>query len=101
MNAVPWRGFGRGAGWGRDFWGGGFGFGRGWRNRCYATGRPGWWGPYDVYEAPYHGYEGFYGAPDQKTEKQALKGQAEALQSELDLIKKRLSELDAAGASEN
>ena len=51
------------------------------------------------YGAPY-----LYGAPYQKPdpdlEKQALKGQAEALQSELEFIKKRLSELETGSEVE-
>ncbi len=40
MNTVPGQGggFGMGFGRGRGFGGGG----RGWRNRFFATGRPGW-----------------------------------------------------------
>ncbi len=100
MSAVPGRGFGRGAGWGRGFWGSGFGGGRGWRHRFYATGRPGWWGAFGAYDAPYYGPEGASRAPAPEMEKQALKGQAEVLQSELDSIRKRLDELET-GASED
>ncbi len=83
MNPIPGRGFGMGFGRGRGFGGGG----RGWRHWFYATGLPGWqrWG--------------WWGMPspalDAESEKQVLKGQAEALQSELELIKKRLDELEA------
>ena len=38
MNSVAGRGFGMGFGRGRGFGGGG----RGFRNRFYATGQPGW-----------------------------------------------------------
>jgi hypothetical protein len=76
-------GFGRGRRFaGRGFWSGG----RGRRNMFYATGLPGWmrFGPYS--------------APNQKPgpemEKEALKNQAEALQTELDLIKRRLAEIE-------
>jgi hypothetical protein len=52
----------------------------------YATGLPGWmrFGPYD---------ERFQN-PNPEMEKHALKNQAEALQSELNLIKERLEEID-------
>jgi hypothetical protein len=52
----------------------------------YATGLPGWmrFGPYG---APYQNL-------DPATEKQALKSQTEALQSELNLIKQRLEEIE-------
>jgi hypothetical protein len=46
------------------------------------------------------GYAAPYQKPDPELEKQALKNQAEALQSELDLIKKRLDELEAGAAGE-
>lgn len=89
MNPVYGRGF-RGRGFG--------GGGRGWRHRFYATGLPGWMSV-GGYGAPY-----LYGAPYQKPdpdlEKQALKGQAEALQSELEFIKKRLSELESGSEVE-
>lgn len=84
------RGFGMGLGRGRGFGGGG----RGWRHRFFATGVPGW--------AYYGGSMGPYGyglpqqEPDPEMEKQALKNEAQMLQSELDAIKKRLEDLEAA-----
>ncbi len=60
-------------------WNRGFG-GRGWRNMFFATGLPRWMR---------------FQTSDAGTEKRALKDQAEALQSELNLIKKRLNEIDA------
>lgn len=91
-NPVPGRGmgmgFGRGMGPGRGRGFAGFGGrgGRGFRHRFYATGMPGWM------------HFGWYGAPsappDAATEKEALKRQAEAMRSEIELIEKRLAELD-------
>jgi len=65
----------------------GFGHGRGWRHRAYTTGHPGWQhGPY----AP--GWWGTYPtAPDEAT---VLKTQAEQLQTQLDAIQQRLTELE-------
>lgn len=68
---------------GRGF---GMGGGRGWRNRFYATGIPG--------RARFYGYVPPYQNSDPEAEKHFLKNQADALQSELDLIKKRLSEVE-------
>jgi len=87
-NPIPGRGFGRGFGRGRGFGGGG----RGWRHWFYATGQPGWM-RFGEYAAPY-GYPTPYQTPDPETEKQALTDQADALQSELEFIKKRLSEIE-------
>jgi hypothetical protein len=90
---VPGRGFGMGFGRGRGFWGRGFGGGgRGFRHRYYATGLPGWMG--------FGGWTPPYWQPEPEFEKQTLKAQAEALQSELDLIKRRLSDLEAAAGTE-
>jgi hypothetical protein len=58
----------------------------------YATGLPGWM-RFGGYAAPYQN-------PDPNLVKQALKSQAEALQSELDFIKKRLSEIETETAAE-
>ncbi len=96
MNPVPGRGFGgRGAGPGLGRGGGrrggGFG-GRGWRHRYYATGLPGWMRCGMPAPVP--------GMPPAGQEKEMLRQQAEALRSEIDLINKRLSELEAAEAGE-
>ena len=45
------------------------------------------------------GYAASYRKPDPEMEKQALETQAEALQSELDLIRKRLSEIETGTAA--
>jgi len=92
-NPAPGRGFGMGFGGGRGARGRGFGGGgRGWRNRAYAAGAPGW--------APFGGYAAPYPTPDPAVEKQALESQAEALRSELDAIKKRLSEIETPTTAE-
>jgi hypothetical protein len=98
-NPVPGRGFGMGFGRGRgpcarEFDGGG----RGWRNMFYATGLPGWM-RFRGNAAPY-GYPAPYREPDPEMEKQALKNRAEAMQSELDSIKKRLDEIETATTAE-
>ena len=83
------RGFGRG----RGFRGRRYGGGRhGWRHWFYATGRPGWmrFGAFDDVYQP--------SAPE--VEKQILQNQVQALQSELDIIQKRLSELQVKDAAE-
>jgi hypothetical protein len=102
MNPVPGRGFGMGFGRGRGFGGGG----RGWRHRFYATGLTGW-------QRAAYGYPAFGGVPyavpyaapsapamPREQEVEMLKGQAEALQSELDFIKKRLGEIETGTAAE-
>jgi len=86
-NPAPGRGFGMGFGRGGAFWGRGFGGGRGWRHGFWATGLPGWM-PFGPPAAPYP-------KPDQEMDKQALKNEAEALQSELDFIKKRVNEIES------
>jgi len=88
-NPGPGRGFGRGRGfWGRGFGGGG----RGWRHWFYATDVPGW--------MRFGGYPAVYREPSPEMEKQALKNEADALQSELESIKKRLSEIETEASSE-
>lgn len=92
-NPTPKRDYGMGFGRGRGDWSRGFGGGgRGCRNIFYATGLPG--------RTRFSGYATFSGYPaapyrkyDPEIEKQALGKQAEALQSELDFIKKRMSEI--------
>jgi hypothetical protein len=64
----------------------------------YATGLPGWLRFGDS-AAPY-GYPTPYQKADPEMEKQALKNQAEALQSELDFIKKRLGEIETSPKAE-
>jgi Family of unknown function (DUF5320) len=71
-NPAPGRGLGIGFGRGPGFGGRGGGGGRGWRNIFRATGLPGL---------------------TRFGEKKALKTEVEALQSELDFIKKRLEDI--------
>ncbi len=80
------RGFGGGLGYGRGFGGGG----RGWRNRFYATGVPGW--AAGNYPAPPV-------APDMTHEQELalLKSQADALTQAMDDIHKRIDELEKGG----
>lgn len=58
----------------------------------YATGLPGWM-RYGGYVSP-HGYQAPYVNADPEFEKQNLRSQADALQSELDFIRKRLDEIE-------
>lgn len=91
-NQMPVRGFGMGSGGGRGFAGGG----RDGRNCFYATGMPGWmrFGGYG-----FGGYAADNPAmgPDPEIEKQALKAQVNALESELEFIRKRLSGMERGG----
>jgi len=92
-NPVPGRGFGMGIGRGRGAWCRGFGGGgRGWLNMFSATARPGW--------MRFGGYAASYQKPDPEMEKQALKSEAEALQTELNFIKKRLGEIEKGSMTE-
>lgn len=83
MNPVGGRGYG---GRGRGFWG--RGGGRGWRNRYYATGLPGW---------ARAGF-GFLGIPapavPAEQELTGLKQQAESMQDSLSQINKRIEQLE-------
>lgn len=83
--AGPGRGYGMGRGAG--------GGGRGRRNMYYATGLPGW-ARGGTYANPYVPPAPFV-EPDPELQKQALKSQADGLQAQLDLIQKRLSDLEA------
>jgi ribosomal protein L15 len=76
-------GMGRGCDWGRGVGGGG----RGWRNQFFATGLPFWarFGGYPVY-APQI-------TPEQ--ERMALQAQADAMQAEMEAIRKRLAEIES------
>ena len=99
LNAAPGRGFGAGFGGGGSVSGRGFGGGRrGWRNMFYATGLPGWMRSGG--NVPAYGYPASYQKPDPEIEKRALRSQADALQSEMDLINKRLSEIEAGTTAE-
>ena len=60
--------------------------GRGWRHMYWATGLPGW-----LRAARFYGPEQEI---DPAFEKQSLKDQQAALQAQLDMVKKRLSELE-------
>jgi len=88
-NPFPGRGWGRGGGFGRG-WGGG---GRGWRNRFWATGVPGW-----AWAAGVPGWAWFgQAAPAQSAEAEvtALQQQAAVLKQSLDAINERLAHLEA------
>jgi hypothetical protein len=63
------------------------GSGRGWRNRFYASGVPGWaaWG-YPYAPAP--------AQPSREQEREGLKAHAEALEEELRAINERLGQLE-------
>ena len=78
---------------GRGFFGRGRGGGRGWRNRYYATGLPGWARAGYDWPAAYSGAPFASGLTAQQ-ELDALKGQAEYLGDTLDGIKKRIEELE-------
>jgi hypothetical protein len=74
------------------------GGGRGWRNRFFATGVAGG-RPIGVSGAPY-GYRPSFTSPtDPNWEKQSLERQSEALQAELEAVKKRLSDLETAATA--
>lgn len=96
-NPLPGRGFGmgRGGSGGRGAWGcrGG---GRGWRNRFYATGLPGWMRAGMSYGAP-SGVP-HAAAPTPEQELASLKQQAESLDTALATIRKRVQELEAKPA---
>jgi hypothetical protein len=83
-------------GFGRRWFGRGFGFGgggRGWRHWFHATGLPGWmragWP-----EAPQ------MAVPSKEEQAQALKRQAEFLEGSLAEIRRRLAEIEKAPANE-
>jgi hypothetical protein len=86
---TPGRGFGRGRGFGNRARGGG---GPGWRHWFRASGLPGW-RRFGEWLDPYP-------TPDPDVEKQALRTQAEALQAELDWIRRRLGEFENPAAAE-
>jgi len=93
-NATAGRGMRMGYGQGQGFGGGG----RGRRNMFYATGLPGWM-RFGQGVAPY-GHMASYQQMNPETEKQALRQQAEVLQSELVLVKKRLNDIETGTVSD-
>lgn len=98
-NSAPGRSFGAGSGGGGNVSGRGFGGGRrGRRNMFYATGLPGWMRSGG--NAAVYGYPGANQEPDPEIEKRALRSQADALQSEMNLINKRLSEIETGATAE-
>ena len=88
-NPIGGRGFRMGMGRGRGIGRGGFGF----RHRFFATGVPG------GFTAPFE-YPVPMGEPDAEAEKLVLRQQAEALQSQMDYINKRLDALEAGKSEE-
>jgi hypothetical protein len=85
-------------GFGRGWFGGGRGRGRGWRNRFYATGLTGW--QRAAMGWPAWGFGGPYAppapdAPGREQEVEMLRQQAEYLAGALDEVKKRLEELES------
>jgi len=64
----------------------------------YATGLPGWM-RFGGYAAPY-AYPAPYQAPNPEMEKQFLKGQVDALQAEMDAIRKRLADIETGTAEQ-
>jgi hypothetical protein len=90
---VPGGRMGSGFGRGRGFAGRGRGGGgRGYRHWFYATGQPGW--------MRFGAYDGAHPSRDPGIEKKALERQAEDLESALEAVRKRLSEMgneEAAG----
>lgn len=94
--ANPGFGRGYGAGGGRGYGAGG---GRGRRNMYYATGLPGW-ARGEEFADPYVVPGPAYTGADPSIQKQALEDQADALQAELDLVKKRLSDLETGTTAE-
>jgi len=64
----------------------------------YATGLPGW-ARYGGY-APFCPYPSPYGEADRDAAWQSLETQADALQVQLDLVKKRLTDLETDATTE-
>jgi hypothetical protein len=94
MNQGPGGRFGRGRGFGGNMGRGGGGRGRGFRNRYWATGLPGWArfdaGPWGAWNRPAFSR----GVPAQQDEMEMLKQQAEYLEDSLGEIRQRMDELE-------
>jgi hypothetical protein len=84
---TPTRRLSRGGFRGRQ---GGFGRGRGWRNRFWATGRPGW--------QRSGGWEHEDRLPDAAAEKLELQRATTALEDELRRLRARIEELEGESA---
>jgi hypothetical protein len=91
-NPSPGRGLGMGYGQSRGFREQRASCGRGRRNMFCATGQPGWMRSGE-FTAPYSN-QTTYMRPDPEMEKQTLRSKADALQSELEFIRKRLCEIE-------
>lgn len=81
-----------GFGFGRRGGGRGFGGGRGWRHRYYATGMPGW------ARAGYAPGAAPLDAPSKEEQARVLQQQAERMEASLAEIKQRLAELDKSAS---
>jgi hypothetical protein len=99
MNPIPGSG-----GFGR--FGRGYGRGRGWRHRYYATGMPGWARAY--YGAPAYGgwpvpAPGTSVAPGMtsKQEMDMLRNEADMLQSQLEEVRSRIEALEKVDKEED
>jgi hypothetical protein len=92
VGAMTGRAAGYCAGFGISGYADDAGRGYGWRHWFYATCLP--------RTMRFGGFGAAQRKPDPKLETQALKNQAKALQSELDLIKKRLDELEVGAAGQ-
>ena len=75
------------------------GGGRGWRNRYYATGMPGWQKAAYGYPA-YDGGSYPYSEPTADEEREMLKNEAEALKKELEDVQSRIQALEKARKEE-
>jgi hypothetical protein len=96
-NPAPGGGLGMGFGRGPGSFGG-RGGGRGWRNMFNAIGLSGWMN-FGGNAEPYRNQTTCMKS-DLEMEKQTLRGQADALQSELEFIRKRLDEV-SSGENQN
>ena len=94
MNPVYGRG--RGGGGGRGFGGGG----RGWRNMYYATGMPYRARGNPAYTPPGYEYAGpaYQGEVTPEREVESLKAQSEFFQKQMDLLNRRIKELEDIAA---
>ena len=92
-NGLPGRGFGMGFGGGRA--------GRGFRGRAFGGGGFRRWNmaPGFAGGITFRGYGAGYVEPDPQLERSALSRQANALQAELEAIRKRIDEIEGDPAT--